>query len=377
MKKLLAIILVIAMFASLGITTAFAEEEPIHLTLWTFQELHTQLYKEMLDKWNANPDNPKLDIDMQVYPYEDMHNKLTIALQSGEGAPDIVDIEINMFANYLKGDIQLADLNDIVEPMQDHLLMVPFYFMFLSSLKPGTEMLRNGLSLTFDPGISSFKNYEALNTYRDGIYWQWYKSSLIIMVLQTVVGLVLSSMVGYGLAMYRFKGRNAVFTLVLILMMVPFEILLLPLYRMLIKFHLTDTYFGVILPYLVPPFMIFFRQYVLSLPKELMEAARIDGCTDYGIFFRIMVPNMIPAFGAMTILSCMNSWNNLLWPLIVLNSNEKFTIPIGMGTTITPYGNAFDVLMPGAVMAVVPIIIVYLFAQKTFIAGLTSGSVKG
>ena len=134
MKKLLAIILVIAMFASLGITTAFAEEEPIHLTLWTFQELHTQLYKEMLDKWNANPDNPKLDIDMQVYPYEDMHNKLTIALQSGEGAPDIVDIEINMFANYLKGDIQLADLNDIVEPMQDHLLMVPFYFMFLSSL---------------------------------------------------------------------------------------------------------------------------------------------------------------------------------------------------------------------------------------------------
>ena len=88
------------------------------------------------------------------------------------------------------------------------LLMVPFYFMFLSSLKPGTEMLRNGLSLTFDPGVSSFKNYEALNTYRDGIYWHWYKSSLIIMLLQTVIGLVLSSMVGYGLAMYRFKGRT-------------------------------------------------------------------------------------------------------------------------------------------------------------------------
>ena len=254
----------------------------------------------------------------------------------------------------------------------------PFYFMFLSSLKPGTEMLRYGLSFQIDPGISSFKNYEALNTYRDGIYWSWYKSSVIIMILQTVIGLILGSMVGYGLAMYRFRGRNAVFTLVLILMMVPFEILLLPLYRMLIKFHLTDTYFGVIMPYLVPPFMIFFfRQYVLGLPRELLEAARIDGCSDYGVFFRIMVPNMIPAYGAMTILSCMNSWNNLLWPLIVLSTNEKFTIPIGMGTTITPYGNAFDVLMPGAVMAVVPIIIIYLFAQKTFIAGLTSGSVKG
>ena len=124
-KKLLAIVLAVALLASLGIT-AFADDEPIHLTLWTFQELHTQLYKEMLDKWNANPDNPKLDIDMQVYPYEDMHNKLTIALQTGEGAPDIVDIEINMFANYLKGDIQLADLNDIVEPMEDHLVMSRF-----------------------------------------------------------------------------------------------------------------------------------------------------------------------------------------------------------------------------------------------------------
>ena len=256
--------------------------------------------------------------------------------------------------------------------------MLPFTFMFLSSLKPGQEMLRNGLSLTFEPGVSSFKNYEALNTYRDGIYWLWYRSSAIIMFLQTVCGLFFGSLVGYGLAMYSFKGRNLVFTLVLIVMMIPFEILLLPLYRMLIRGHMTDTYFGVILPYLVSPFMVFFfRQYVLGLPRELLEAGRIDGCTDYGVFFRIMVPIMIPAFGAMAILSCMNSWNNLLWPLIVLSTNEKFTIPIGMGTTITPYGNAFDVLMPGAVMAVVPIVIIYLFAQKTFIAGLTAGSVKG
>ena len=256
--------------------------------------------------------------------------------------------------------------------------MLPFAFMFSSSLKPGEEMLRKGLSLSIEPGVSSFSNYNALNTYRDGIYWQWYKSSVIIMVLQTVIGLFFGSMVGYGLAMYNFKGRNLIFTLVLVVMMIPFEILLLPLYRMLIRAKLVDNYFGVILPYLVPPFMIFFfRQDVLGLPKELLEAGRIDGCTDYGVFFRIMVPIMIPAFGAMTILSGMNSWNNLLWPMIVLSTNEKFTIPIGMGTTITPYGNAYDVLMPGAVMAVVPIIIIYLCAQKTFIAGLTAGSVKG
>ena len=285
-------------------------------------------------------------------------------------------MEVKRYINYRRGILTVLATGLMV--ILAIIAMLPFAFMFLSSLKPGQEMLRKGLSLTFEPGISSFSNYSALNTYRDGIYWLWYKSSAIIMVLQTVIGLFFGSIVGYGLAMYNFRGKNLVFTLVLVVMMIPFEILLLPLYRMLIRAKLTDSYFGVIMPYLVPPFMVFFfRQYVLGLPKELLEAGRIDGCTDYGVFFRIMVPIMIPAFGAMTILSCMNSWNNLLWPLIVLSTNEKFTIPIGMGTTITPYGNAFDVLMPGAVMAVVPIVILYLFAQKTFIAGLTAGSVKG
>jgi len=257
-------------------------------------------------------------------------------------------------------------------------LMMPFYFMFLSSLKPGTEILRQGLSFRIEPDVMSFINYNALNTYREGIYWSWYKSSLIIMLLQTVVGLFFASIVGYALAMYNFKGKKAFDLIVLILLMMPFEILLLPMYRALSAMKMTNSYFGVIMPYLVPAYMVFFfRQFASGLPKELIEAGRIDGCTDYGIFFRIMVPIMIPAFGAMSILSAMNSWNNLLWPLIVLNQDTKFTLPIGLGTTITPYGNAYDVLMPGAVMAVVPIIIVYLFCQRSFMAGMTAGSVKG
>ena len=257
-------------------------------------------------------------------------------------------------------------------------LMLPFYFMFLSSLKPGTEILRQGLSFKIEPDLMSFSNYTALNTYREGIYWHWYKSSLTVMLLQTAVGLFFASIVGYALAMYNFKGKKVFDLIVLILLMMPFEILVLPMYRSLINFKLTNSYFGVIMPYLVPAYMVFFfRQFASCLPKELIEAGRIDGCTDYGIFFRIMVPIMIPAFGAMSILSAMNSWNNLLWPLIVLNQDTKFTLPIGLGTTITPYGNAYDVLMPGAVMAVVPIIIVYLFCQKSFMAGMTAGSVKG
>ena len=124
MRKLLATALAVMLL--LGACPAIAQEDAVHLTLWTFQEMHTQFFQEMLRQWNENPDNTPIEIDMQVYPYEEMHNKLTIALQSGEGAPDIVDIEINMFANYLGGDIQLAPLNDYVEPLRDHLVMSRF-----------------------------------------------------------------------------------------------------------------------------------------------------------------------------------------------------------------------------------------------------------
>ena len=119
-KKMLAVFLALIMV--IGCVSAVAEET-VKLTLWTFQELHLQLYKDQLEKYNAQTTGPKLEIDMQVYPYEDLHSKLTIALQTGEGAPDISDIEINMFANYLKGDIQLAAMNDHVEPIKDKLVM--------------------------------------------------------------------------------------------------------------------------------------------------------------------------------------------------------------------------------------------------------------
>ena len=121
MKKLLAVLLALMLVA--GMCSALAEGEPVKLTLWTFQALHTDLYKAMQEKWNADPSKPTLEIDYQVMPYEEMHDKLTIALQSGEGAPDLVDIEINKFANYLKGDIGLAPMTEYVEPIEDHLVM--------------------------------------------------------------------------------------------------------------------------------------------------------------------------------------------------------------------------------------------------------------
>jgi arabinosaccharide transport system permease protein len=256
--------------------------------------------------------------------------------------------------------------------------LAPFFFLLLSSLRPGAEMIRNGISFHMDVNALSLNNYWLLFEGKDGIYPLWYLNSVIITVLHTLLSLLVTSMVGYGLAVYEFKGKNLIFTIVLVVMMIPVEILILPLYKLAISIELIDTYIGVILPFVVAPMSIFFfRQYAESLPKELLDAGRIDGCGEFRIFFQIMMPLMLPAYGAMGILQAMFSWNGFVWPLIVLRSNDMLTLPIGLQSLITPYGNNYDMLFPGAVMSVIPIILLFIMNQKAFISGLTVGGVKG
>jgi len=256
--------------------------------------------------------------------------------------------------------------------------VTPFLFMFISSFKPGQELLRHGINLNIDTSVMSLNNYKLLFTENNGLYFSWFKNSLIIAFFQTVLSIFFSAMVGYALAVYNFKGRNFIFILVLVIMMVPIEIMLLPLYRLMLRLRLYNTYAGVILPYVVSPFAIFFfRQYASSISKDYMDAARIDGCGEFRIFLQIMMPMMKPAIGAMTILQAMGSWNSFVWPMIVLGSRERMTLPVGLSTMITPYGNNYDMLMPGAVLAVIPIALIFIFNQKHFIDGLTAGGVKG
>ncbi|NDL68041.1 carbohydrate ABC transporter permease [Anaerotalea alkaliphila] len=258
------------------------------------------------------------------------------------------------------------------------LALAPFAFMVISSFKPGQELLRNGVNMEINLDAMSWKNYWTLFTENNGIYLHWFKNSLLITGMYTGFSLFLSSIVGYGLAKYDFKGKNLVFAIVLLVMMVPVEILILPLYKLMISMKLIDTYLGVVLPFMVSPFAVFFfRQSSVSIPKDFMEAARIDGCGEFRIFFSIMMPLLKPAFGAMMILQAMNSWNSLVWPLIVLRSTEKLTLPIGLASLITPYGNNYDMLFPGAVMSIIPIVIIFMLNQKAFIEGLTVGGVKG
>ncbi|MDR2903257.1 MAG: carbohydrate ABC transporter permease [Clostridiales bacterium] len=255
--------------------------------------------------------------------------------------------------------------------------LLPFYSIFLASLRPGTEIMRQGIGLDIDLSIMSFKNYANLFS-GETPYLTWFFNSVFITVVQTALTLLVSAFVAYGFAMYNFRFKNVLFTCVLIIMMIPMEIIMLPLYQLIIKLGLINSIWGIILPFVAGALPIFFfRQYLTGIPKDFLDAARIDGCSEYGTFFRVIMPLMKPSFAAMGIFVGMNSWNNFLWPMIVLGAGTKQTLTIGLNTLITPYGNNYDVLIAGSVFSVIPIVILFIVFQKHFIAGMTAGGVKG
>ncbi len=257
-------------------------------------------------------------------------------------------------------------------------VLFPFYFLVVSSFRNVQDLFNGGFRIALNFKEMTISNYKLLFTGSGSIYFSWYRNSVLITSLFTVFSLVLSSLVGYGLGAYIFKGRNLIFTLVLFLLMIPLEILMLPLYKLLVTVRLINTYAGVILPFVVSPAgVFFFRQYTTGIPRDYMDAGRMDGCTEYGIFLRIMAPLMRPAFGAMAILLAMREWNDFLWPLIVLRTSDRLTIPVGLASLMSPYGNTYDMLLAGAVLAIIPIVILFLFNQRAFVTGLTVGGIKG
>ena len=271
------------------------------------------------------------------------------------------------------------------------LIAFPLLAGLTASFRPAREIFQRGMSLNLNFKEWTMTNYSYLFTMflnpktTDATaiadsrkYFMWYKNSLVITIVSVVLTLFICYFVAYGLTMYNFKLKNFLFFLVIATMMVPFEILMLPLYKEIIALHLIDTYTGVIIIGLCNASTIFFfRQYLSGLPRELLDAARIDGATEYGIATKIILPLTKPAFASMGILQAMGSWNAILWPLLVLKGAEKFTLPIGLNTLLTPYGNNYDVLIAGSMFGILPILVIFLIFQKYIIEGMTAGAVKG
>lgn len=260
------------------------------------------------------------------------------------------------------------------------LVIFPVLAGALASFRPGVELLRRGLSINLNFSTMNLDHWKLLFTKNASSqkYFMWFKNSMVLTLVTVVLTLIICYFVAYGLSMYEYRLKNLLFFLVIATMMVPFEILMLPLYREMMSLGLMNTAAGVILPGLCGASTIFFfRQYMIGLPKELLDAARIDGATEYGICLKIMLPITKPAFASMAILSTMGAWNNMLWPMMVFRDADKFTLPIGLNTLLTPYGNDYDLLIAGSMFGIIPIFVVFLCFQRYFIEGMTVGAVKG
>lgn len=253
-------------------------------------------------------------------------------------------------------------------------MLMPFLWMFSSSFKPLREIFNyppTVIGHTF-----TLENYENIfKQYPFGInLW----NSFYIATLYTVLAVFFCSLGGYAFAKYQFKGNNFLFAFLIGTMVIPFEVTMIPQYLLFKSLHWIDQPIGLIIPGVANAFGIYFmRQNLLSLPDELLEAARIDGCGEFSIFLRIVLPVIRPAMASIGIIFFMNSWNNFLWPLIILKSDLKLTVPVMLRSLQGDIRVPYDLLMAGSVLSVLPLIIVYLIFQRQFIAGLTEGAVKG
>lgn len=254
----------------------------------------------------------------------------------------------------------------------------PFFWMIISATNKSVDVTRG--KLTF--GSNLLVNLSNLLSSDLG-FVRSLGNSAIIAIITTVLALIVSSIAGYGFEIFRTPARDKVFTILLLSMMVPFSALMIPLYKLFaslngtpLKFMGLNSYLAVLLPSISTAFLIFFfRQNTKSFPKDILEAARIDGLGEFAIFFKMYMPTMKTTYAAGAIITFMNSWNNYLWPLLVLQSPEKRTVPLILSTLGSSYSPDYGLIMIAIVIATLPTAIVFFTMQKHFVAGML-GSVK-
>ncbi|WP_214748436.1 MULTISPECIES: carbohydrate ABC transporter permease [unclassified Exiguobacterium] len=252
--------------------------------------------------------------------------------------------------------------------------IIPFLMMIINATRSNEEVL-SGFSLI--PGNSLAENYAALSSYVN--IWSGFKNSLIIAVLVTVLSGYFSALTAFGFAFYQFKGKNAMFVFMLVMMMVPGQLGLIGFYELSKNLGLLDSYIPLIVPAIASPFTVFFvRQYVQTvLHPSLIEAARMDGASEFRIFHTIALPMMMPAIATMSIFTFIGSWNNYIMPLVLLFSPEKYTLPVLMGFLKgSQVAENLGSLYLGIAISVVPIMIAFLFLSKYIVSSISAGAVK-
>ncbi|KJL31483.1 carbohydrate ABC transporter permease [Microbacterium azadirachtae] len=254
------------------------------------------------------------------------------------------------------------------------LMLLPFVWVFFGSFKTQAEFFS-------DPGAWFPKSFQVQNyvgLFTDGGFGGYMLNSIVVSAIVVVCNVLFSSMAGYALAKLRFRGRAVIFPLVIASMIVPYVALFVPQFVIVVQMGLVNTLMAIALPLLVMPLSVFImRQFAHGVPFELLEAARLDGAGEPRIFFRVFLPLTGPGLATVAILSFLSSWNNFLWPLVVAQSQDVYTAPVGLAVASQASNTiAFGVLLAGAMVVLLPILILFLFLQKYFIQGVAATGLK-
>ncbi|GGJ23145.1 carbohydrate ABC transporter permease [Paenibacillus hunanensis] len=251
-------------------------------------------------------------------------------------------------------------------------MCIPFVWMILSSFKPESEV--TSLTPSFWPQQPTMHNFERLFTEMNFGGYLW---NTLIIVFFSFIGLFLNAAAGYAFAKFKFPGRNVLYYLVLGTMMIPSQVTMIPVYLILNEMSLTNTMAGIVLPGMVNAFGIFlFRQFMTTIPNDLIEASRLDGAGEVRTFFQLIIPIAKPIFAVQGILTFIGGWNSFLWPLIVANDESLYTLSVGLQLLKGQYGGDFAIQMAGASFMVIPILIIFIFAQRHIIEGYTISGMK-
>jgi multiple sugar transport system permease protein len=252
--------------------------------------------------------------------------------------------------------------------------LLPLVWMVLASMMPTGEA--STYPPRFFPSSITLEHYRELFTRLN--LGRSFLNSTIIAVAVTAFSLLFNSMAGYAFAKLKFRGREKLFGFLLAALVIPTQIGMLPLFLMLKSAGLVNTYWGAILPSTASIFGIFLmRQFMQSIPDDLIDAARIDGASEWGIYWSMMLPLATPILVTLALFTFMASWNDFMWPLIVLTDQSKYTLPVGIANLVGEHAQDIELMMASSVLTVIPVLVLFIALQRYYIAGLTVGSVKG
>lgn len=250
------------------------------------------------------------------------------------------------------------------------LSIFPFYWMVVSATNTSKDITMGKLSF----GSALITNVK--NAFESADLFGAFKNSAILAIIIVFVSLFICSLAGYAFVIYPSKGKNILFMALIASMMVPFAAKIIPMFRMFSQMKLLNSYMAIILPAIGAPFLIFFfKQNTHAFPMETIQAARVDGLNEIGIFFRIYMPMMKSTFAAAGIFAFMGSWNNYMWPLIALQSNSKFTLPLTVSNLASGFTPDYGMVMVGIIISTLPSVLIFFLLQKAFVEGMV-GSVK-